>query len=262
MRAVNPDVGEQWEEFVRDRYDPNKKKEEFRNYEDTTPGVREFYRLNHTNMTRNFVLSKKREYTPLDKKVMSVWEAMDQLDKLVDDSDPDTDLSQIDHNLQTAEACRRTCTPGHDPDARRSAASPGGAKDRATGRAAQQTGSIATEVLQQIEPDEGAIGGIGGFTQTGIRNPVGRRFSVDDIELAIDRVVLRIDRTIGAGGGLGCCSTRTEPCRARRHARLMIGRSTGGLCGTGAVGAARRRARAVLRKRGAHARQQHNGGEG
>lgn len=111
MRAVSQDVGEQWEEFVRDRYDPNRKKEEFRNYEDTTPGVREFYRLNHTNMTRDFVLSKKREYTPLDKKVMSVWEAMDQLDKLVDDSDPDTDLSQIDHNLQTAEACRRDGRP-------------------------------------------------------------------------------------------------------------------------------------------------------
>src|ERR1700756_5872872 len=58
---------------------------------------------------------------------------------------------------------------------------------RAACRAGQQTGSITTKVLQQIEPDEGAIGGIGDFTQTGIRNPVGPRFSVDDIELAIDR---------------------------------------------------------------------------
>jgi len=31
---------------------------------------------------------------------------MEKLDTLVDDSDPDTDLSQIDHNLQTAEAMR------------------------------------------------------------------------------------------------------------------------------------------------------------
>ncbi len=103
-----PDVMEQWEDFVRSRYDPDKKKEDFRVYSDATPpGVREFYRLNHAQQTRDFVLSKKREYTPLNRKKMSVWEAMDQLEVIVDDSDPDTDLSQIAHNLQTAEACRR-----------------------------------------------------------------------------------------------------------------------------------------------------------
>ena len=48
---------------------------------------------------------------PLEKKRMSVWEAMEQLNRLVDDSDPDTDLSQIDHNFQTAEACRRDRRP-------------------------------------------------------------------------------------------------------------------------------------------------------
>ena len=37
---------------------------------------------------------------------MGVWEAMEFLNTLVDDSDPDTDLSQIDHLLQTAEAIR------------------------------------------------------------------------------------------------------------------------------------------------------------
>ena len=42
---------------------------------------------------------------------MSVWEALDYLNTLVDDSDPDTDLSQIDHNLQASEAIRRDGHP-------------------------------------------------------------------------------------------------------------------------------------------------------
>lgn len=100
-------VMEQWEEFVRSRYNPDKKKDEFRVYDTAPPGVREFYRENHAKQTRDFVLAKKREYMPLNKKKMSVWQAMDLLETLVDDSDPDTDLSQIAHNFQTSEACRR-----------------------------------------------------------------------------------------------------------------------------------------------------------
>ena len=37
---------------------------------------------------------------------MGVWEAMEFLNTLVDDSDPDTDLGQIEHLMQTAEAIR------------------------------------------------------------------------------------------------------------------------------------------------------------
>jgi inositol oxygenase len=42
---------------------------------------------------------------------MGIWEALEYLNTLVDDSDPDTDLSQIEHNLQTAEAIRRDGHP-------------------------------------------------------------------------------------------------------------------------------------------------------
>ena len=38
--------------------------------------------------------------------VMGIWEAMEFLNTLVDDSDPDTDLTQIEHLMQTAEAIR------------------------------------------------------------------------------------------------------------------------------------------------------------
>lgn len=98
---------DQWDDDVRARYRTDRKKEEFRVYDDKTPQVvRDFYKLNHENQTLEFVLGKKAQYTPLNHAEMSIWEAMEKLDKLVDDSDPDTDLSQIDHNLQTAEAMR------------------------------------------------------------------------------------------------------------------------------------------------------------
>ena len=42
---------------------------------------------------------------------MGIWQAMQLLEELIDDSDPDTDLSQIQHALQTAEAIRRDGHP-------------------------------------------------------------------------------------------------------------------------------------------------------
>jgi inositol oxygenase len=79
----------------------------FRDYRDQVrPGVAEFYRQNHTHQTLDFVLAKKREYLQKSKRVMSIWEAMEFLNTLVDDSDPDTELSQIEHLMQTSEAIR------------------------------------------------------------------------------------------------------------------------------------------------------------
>ncbi len=102
----------QWDDFVESRYDPNKKAEDFRRYDDSAPsGVREFYRLNHTHQTRDFVLAKKAQYGAKTRGDMGIWEALDYLNTLVDDSDPDTDLTQIEHNLQTAEAIRKDGHP-------------------------------------------------------------------------------------------------------------------------------------------------------
>ena len=104
-----------WEEVIQQRYagkpfvatDPDKQKEEFRNYEaDARPTVREFYRLNHHHQTRDFVREKKRRFLSLDRRKMGIWEAMEYLNTLVDDSDPDTDLAQIEHLMQTSEAIR------------------------------------------------------------------------------------------------------------------------------------------------------------
>jgi inositol oxygenase len=70
---------EEWEDFLKDRYpepgkpakefqatDPNKKKEEFRNYEtDARPTVREFYRQNHRHQTYEFAQAKRKEFLTL-----------------------------------------------------------------------------------------------------------------------------------------------------------------------------------------------------
>jgi len=67
--------------------------------------------LNHRYQTLDFVLSKKADYLQLNRRTMTVWEALEYLDTLVDDSDPDLDLTQIDNALQTAESIRRANQP-------------------------------------------------------------------------------------------------------------------------------------------------------
>jgi inositol oxygenase len=108
MKSIGPlDSLEEWDDFVKTRYQENKSQEEFRNYRaDANPTVENFYRENHAKQTLDFVLFKKAEYAPLKKGRMSVWSAMEYLNTLVDDSDPDTDLSQIEHLMQTSEAIR------------------------------------------------------------------------------------------------------------------------------------------------------------
>ena len=84
----------------------------FRNYgEGTRATVHELYRLNHTGQTLDFVRRKKREYLTLDRRRMTVWEALELVETLVDDSDPDLDMGQIEHALQTAEAIRAAGHP-------------------------------------------------------------------------------------------------------------------------------------------------------
>jgi inositol oxygenase len=102
------------DEFIAERYPrPGEKaKDDYRNY--NNPGretVRVFYRLNHRYQTYDFVQQKRRQFLALDHRELTVLEAMDYLNTLVDDSDPDIDLSQKEHLLQTSEAIR---ADGHD----------------------------------------------------------------------------------------------------------------------------------------------------
>lgn len=118
-RDLPPETMEHWEEFLKERYPtqsadpqapnfvPKKAASEFRDYrKEARPSVKEFYRLNHANQTYDFVQQKKKQFLSLDRKQMGIWEAMEYLNTLVDDSDPDTDLTQIEHLLQAAETAR------------------------------------------------------------------------------------------------------------------------------------------------------------
>jgi len=110
---------EHWEEFLQQVYpedqtsfETSKPKSEFRDYrKEARPSVKEFYRLNHTHQTFDFVQQKKKQYLSLDKRRMGIWEAMEYLNTLVDESDPDTDLSQIEQLLQAAETARADKQP-------------------------------------------------------------------------------------------------------------------------------------------------------
>src|SRR2546423_10420521 len=98
---------DEWEDVIRARYADEsvgalaednlaKNRKSFRDYEaNARPSVREFYRLNHTNQTLDFVRQKKTEYLPLNRSRMGIWESMEYLNTLVDDSDPDVDFTQI-----------------------------------------------------------------------------------------------------------------------------------------------------------------------
>lgn len=109
---------DEWEEDVLRRYpDPEtiasgKTTEEYRNYENPVRDtVKEFYRLNHTHQNYDFVMAKRNEFLQFNRKEMPIWDAFTFLNQLVDDSDPDTDLDQMQHLLQTSEAIRRDGHP-------------------------------------------------------------------------------------------------------------------------------------------------------
>jgi inositol oxygenase len=103
---------EEWDEFLEGRYKEGKSQEEFRQYDEhANPGVAEFYRLNHKYQTHEYVLAKEKQYFGLTRGQKSIWEAAEYLNTLVDDSDPDTDLTQLEHLLQTSEAIRKDGHP-------------------------------------------------------------------------------------------------------------------------------------------------------
>ena len=94
------------------QFDAAKDKTQFRQYDEACDRVKDFYREQHTKQTvaynkwarDHFLRERRRE-------PMTVWQAMEKLNTLIDESDPDTSLSQIEHLLQSAEAIRRDGKP-------------------------------------------------------------------------------------------------------------------------------------------------------
>ena len=89
----------------------SKPKSNFRQYLTAAPQVKALYKAQHENQTVEYNLAARKAFHSTVRARMGVWEAMEKLNVLIDDSDPDTSLSQIQHLLQTAEAMRRDGKP-------------------------------------------------------------------------------------------------------------------------------------------------------
>lgn len=86
-------------------------KTEFRQYEDACDRVKAFYSEQHEKQTVAYNLKARNQMKSTVRAEMGIWQAMEKLNSLIDDSDPDTSLSQIEHLLQSAEALRRDGKP-------------------------------------------------------------------------------------------------------------------------------------------------------
>jgi len=89
-----------------------KPEKEFRNFSEHDDSyiarrVRETYTLMHTNQTVHFVQSQINTWCKFDQFQLSVMEALEKLNILVDESDPDVDIPNIVHAFQTAERIRK-----------------------------------------------------------------------------------------------------------------------------------------------------------
>lgn len=93
------------------QFDTEKDKAQFRQYLNASEQVKEFYREQHEKQTVAYNLKARISYKTKKKARMTVWGAIEKLNTLIDESDPDTNLSQIEHLLQTAEAIRRDGKP-------------------------------------------------------------------------------------------------------------------------------------------------------
>jgi inositol oxygenase len=84
----------------------------FRNYEgaDVKEAVREHYRKMRMYQTYDYGRRMRKKYLTYDKP-MGLWEAMEHLNDLIDVSDPDLDLPNVQHLIQSAEAIRADKRP-------------------------------------------------------------------------------------------------------------------------------------------------------
>ncbi|EGC44773.1 myo-inositol oxygenase [Histoplasma capsulatum var. duboisii H88] len=93
------------------KFGADKDKSKFRQYETACERVKAFYREQHEKQTVGYNLKARNDFRSRVRAEMTVWEAIEKLDTLIDESDPDTSLSQIGHLLQSAEAIRRDGKP-------------------------------------------------------------------------------------------------------------------------------------------------------
>ncbi|OWB55885.1 hypothetical protein B5S28_g1771 [[Candida] boidinii] len=84
---------------------------QYRQYELAYDRVKFFYKEQHEKQTVAYNIQARINFKAKIRDKMTIWDALIKLNNLLDESDPDTELSQIDHALQTAEAIRRDNKP-------------------------------------------------------------------------------------------------------------------------------------------------------
>ena len=89
----------------------------YRNYESSTrqDKVEKTYSDMHVQQTVVFVKTMREKWMKFDKGEYTIMEAIEMLDELVDDSDPDVDIPNSLHDFQTAERIREQW-PGEEYD--------------------------------------------------------------------------------------------------------------------------------------------------
>ncbi|KAJ5747569.1 uncharacterized protein N7511_009265 [Penicillium nucicola] len=110
-REAEKKIAEEKDLYEASEFDKEKDKTNFRQYEDACDRVKNFYQEQHTKQTVAYNLRARHAFHSKTRAEMTVWEAMEKLNTLIDESDPDTSLSQIEHLLQSAEAIRRDGKP-------------------------------------------------------------------------------------------------------------------------------------------------------
>ncbi|KAI1118512.1 DUF706-domain-containing protein [Nemania sp. NC0429] len=111
VNVLRDQLKQQSEWDAKSKFDAEKDKAQFRQYEDACDRVKSFYKEQHTKQTVAYNLKVRNNLKFRKREEMTVWEAMEKLNTLIDESDPDTSLSQIHHLLQSAEAIRKDGKP-------------------------------------------------------------------------------------------------------------------------------------------------------
>lgn len=85
-----------------------KQQNQFRDYANINPKVVETYRLNHKYQTFKYGDEMRQKYNVKhNKAIMGLWDAIELCNDIIDESDPDLNLPQIFHSIQTAERLKR-----------------------------------------------------------------------------------------------------------------------------------------------------------
>lgn len=111
VNLLKAEVRRERDVLEKSRFDAEKDKSKFRQYEDACDRVKDFYREQHEKQTVAYNIKARDDFRSKTRATMSIWQAMEKLNTLIDESDPDTSLSQIEHLLQSAEAIRRDGQP-------------------------------------------------------------------------------------------------------------------------------------------------------